>query len=469
MSIVRAIARGLAEQRVFSGPWGPWGDPYRDGSIPPPSYEGGGGGPVSEATALSLIDVYSCISLLTDDAMQLPFGEFRKTASSGTREPVDPPATVIARPDPEIERWDFMSRVVTSLALRGNSYNAVLSVDPVTFLPTALRAVHPDDIRKCRDRRNGRIYYKLSDGSELQANQVVHIPLVSLAGSLVGLSPIECARRGIRLAVNTESFGDQWFTDGAAPSSVLETDKDMTTTQSQRVQAKWVASHGGRRRPAVLSGGLKWKPVTITPEESQFLESRGLNTASIARIWRIPPHMIGDLDRSTSWGTGIEEQSIGYVTHTLAPYLVRIETAFSRLTRVDHYARFNVSGLLRGSTKDRYAAYAVGRQWGWLSVNDIRRLEDMPPIEGGDVYLQPLNMIDTNKALATIPKGLEFLAQPTEGEAPLEVLDLTQALQRIYLAVANEVITVDEARQIINRAGADLPIPFPGGGGNGSQ
>lgn len=465
MSIVRAVARGLAEQRAFSGPWG---DPYRDGTIPPPSWDGGAGGaPVNEQTALSLIDVYSCISLLTDDVMQLPFGEFRRS-TGGTREPVEP-SQVVAQPDPEIERWDFMSRVVTSLALRGNSYSAVLSVDPVTFLPTALRAIHPDDISKRRDRSTGRIYYRLSDGTELAREQVVHIPLVTLAGSLVGLSPIDCARRGIRLATSTESFGDQWFTDGAAPSSVLETDKELNGPQSRRVQAKWVATHGGRRRPAVLSGGLKWKPITITPEESQFLQSRGMNTSSIARIWRIPPHMIGDLEKSTSWGTGIEEQSIGYVTHTLAPYLVRVETAFSRLTRVDRYTRFNVSGLLRGSTKDRFAAYAIGRQWGWLSVNDIRRLEDQAPIgPEGDVYLQPLNMVDTRKALASIPNGLTLIDQEHDVDQPLPVLELTQALQRIYLAVTNKVITVEEARKIVNRAGAALPTQ-PNGGGDEPQ
>jgi HK97 family phage portal protein len=460
VSLVRAVARNLSNQRVFSGPWG---DPYRDGTIPPPTYDGAGSGqPVNEQTALSLIDAYACVDLLVADVMQLPLNELQRGAGpGGVRTPVDPPSQVVAQPDPEIERWDYMSRVVTSLALRGNSYSAVLSVDPKTFLPTALRAIHPDDIDKKRDKRNGRIFYRLSDGSELSKEQVVHIPLVTLAGSLIGLSPIDCARRGIRLATNTETFGDRWFTDGASPSSVLETDQAMDDGQARRTVAKFMAAHQGRRRPALLSGGLKWKPITITPEESQFLQSRGLNTAQIARIWRIMPHMIGDTERSTSWGSGLEEMSIGHVVHTIAPYLVRIETAFTRLTPVDRIAKFNAAALLRGNTKDRYAAYAVGRQWGWLSVNDIRRLEDLPPIAGGDVYLQPLNMVDAS--LGLIPKGMETAGGRT-GEKPLDVLELTQALQRIYLAVNGNVISADEAREIVNRGGADLPIPFPGGG-----
>lgn len=397
MSLDRVIRRGLA-RRDFAGPWG---DPYRDGTIPPPTWDGAySGPPINEDTALHLIDAYACVSLLVDDALQLPINEFEK--GNETRKPLDPPAAVIAQPDPEIERWDWVSRTVSSLALRGNAYSAVLALDPATFLPSALRAIHPDDISPKRDNK-GRIIYKLSDGTTLTKEQVVHIPLVTLAGGLTGLSPIDCARRGIRLSVNTEAFGDAWFTDGAAPSSVLETDQAKDDTWARRQQAKWVVAHGGgRRRPGVLTGGLKWRPITITPNESQFLETRKLNTSQIARIWRVPPHMIGDLEKSSSWGSGIEEQSIGYVVHTLAPYLVRIETALSRLTPVGRYVKFKVAALLRGNTRDRYLAYAIGRQWGWLSVNDIRELEDLPPVEGGDTYLQPLNMIDAEQALKVL-------------------------------------------------------------------
>lgn len=386
------------EARDWAGPWGP-----TDGTIPGPGDADGitSGLPVSERTALQLIDAYACVSLLADAVSMLPIDQYRKNPG-GFRTPVASPSPLVTRPDPELERWDFVSRLVTSLALRGDAYAAVLDRD-VAGQPTAVRAVHPDDITPRRDRA-GRKVFKLRDGPTLDDEDIIHIPLVTLPGALRGLSPIQCAQRGIRLAIQTEQFGDRWFAEGAAPSSVLETDQAVDDDEARRNVARWVASHGGRRRPAFLSGGLKWRPITITPNESQFLESRKLNTAQIARIWRIAPHLIGDVERSTSWGSGLEEQGIGFVVFTLGPYLTRIEAALTRRLPPSDYARFNVRALLRGNTKDRYLAYAIGRQWGWLSVDDIRDLEDLPPLPNGagQTYLQPLNMIDAEAALRVL-------------------------------------------------------------------
>jgi HK97 family phage portal protein len=156
----------------------------------------------------------------------------------------------------------------------------------------------------------------------------------------------------------------------------------------------------------VLGGGLKWKAVQIPPNESQFLETRKLNTEQVARIWRVPPHMIGAISdhASQGGGKGLEEQGIGYAVFTLGAYLFRLEAALSstKISPRGQYAKFNVGGLLRGNTRDRYAAYAIARQWGWLSVNDIRALEDLAPIDDGDAYLQPLNMVDAQKALEVL-------------------------------------------------------------------
>jgi HK97 family phage portal protein len=386
------------EHRDFSGQWGP----YNDGRIPPPGYDGDGlsNVVVNETTALALIDVYACVSLWADSVSMLPIDQFRNKGD--WREKVQPQSPIITQPDPELERWDWTSRMVTSLAVRGNAYSAHLSFSDDGY-PTATRAIHPDDITKFRDRKtDNKIRYRLRSGDILESWQVMHIPLVTQPGSLVGLSPIECGRRGIRMAVSTEKFGDQWFDEGAIPSSLLETDQQMDDNQARRQQARWMARHRNRRTPAVLSGGLKWKPITVAPNESQFIESRKLNTAQIARLWRIAPHLIGDVERSTSWGSGIEEQGIGFVVFTLGPVLTRLEAALNRVTPRGQYVKFNVSALLRGNSKDRYAAYAVGRQWGWLSVNDIRALEDLPPVDGGDVYLQPLNMIEASEALQVL-------------------------------------------------------------------
>jgi HK97 family phage portal protein len=380
------------------------------GTIPPPGADpsiGNSVSSVSEAATLQLVDAYACTSLIADSVAMLPVDEFARGAEF--RQPL-PLSTIIDQPDHELDRWEWDQRMAISMALRGNAYSVHYEWDPRTGQPLHTRVVHPDDIFPRRNGAGG-IEYVLRQSAKggydtVPASDVLHVRLVTLPGALKGLSPIECARRGIRMAINTENFGDRWFVDGAAPSSVLETDQTMDDDEAIRMQARWIAAHGGgRRRPAVLSGGMKWKPVTITPEESQFLESRKLNTSQIARIWRVPPHMIGDVEKSTSWGTGIEEQGIGYAVYTLGAYLFRLEAAKSRaLLPKDRYTKYNVGGLLRGNAKDRYLSYAIARQWGWLSVNDIRRLEDLGPIIGGDVYLQPLNMIEAQAALDALTK-----------------------------------------------------------------
>lgn len=405
MTLIRRLA---AETRALTS-FGGWG-PYADGTIPPNSLEGQStaGQVVNESTTLQLIDAYACISLLEDSISMLPIDDFIR--EGGVRREVDP-RQLIVQPDPEIELWEWVARGVGSLATGGNAYGYLWDRDRFGY-PQRCTWIHPDDCTPRRNRETGMREYSIRDarlGREtLPASEVLHIPLVVMPGALRGLSPIGAAKRGLGLAMATEEYGAKWFGDGANPSSVLETDQEMDDGEAKLQQARWIASHGGRRRPAVLSGGLKWRQVQISPNESQFLETRKLNTAQVARIWRVPPHRIGDLSdhASQGGGKGLEEQGIGYVVFTCGPYLTRIEAALSSRKVCDpregRYSKFNVGALLRGNTRDRYVSYAVGRQWGWLSVNDIRALEDMPPIEGGDVYLQPLNMIDAEKALQVL-------------------------------------------------------------------
>ncbi len=356
-----------------------------------------------------LIDAYACISLLVDSVSMLPIGQFRR--GDKTREPVASPSPLLTNPDPDLPLgWiDWCGRIVHSLAARGNAYAIHLDRDGLGY-PTVSRVVHPDDIRPVKA-KTGRKEFEVSAGRTLDAADVLHIPYITPPGSMKGISPISAGRRGLSLAQHTERFGELYFRDGNSPSSVLETEQPMEDTEALRQQARWIAARKGNRKVAVLSGGLKWRPVSIAPNESQFIETRQLNTSQIARLWRIPPHMIGDVARSTSWGTGIEEQGIGYVVFTLGPYIARLEAALNSVTPRGNYCRVNFNALLRGNAKDRMTAYAIGRQWGWLSVNDIRALEDLPPIGAeGDIYLTPLNMADAEAALKDLlnppaPKG----------------------------------------------------------------
>ena len=400
MSILRHLAPG-PDRRDFSGPWGP----YADGRIPPPGDVSNSAGViVNERSTLGLIDAWACVSLLSDSVGMLPTDAYRRAGDF--RREVRPTPQLLAQPDPEMEPVDFWSGMTVSVALRGNAYNLVTDRDADGY-PTAVKLLHPDDVSPRRNRTSGQREYHLANGEVASRFDMIHVTWMRQPGQIAGMGPIECARRGIGLSIRTEEYGAAWFRDGASPSSVLESDQDIDDVTAKRHVARWVATHGGRRRPAILGKGLKWRAVTITPNESQFLETRNANTEMMCRIWRVPPHMIQRISNNASQGggKGLEEQGIGFTVFTLGPYLSRFEAAFSRQMRPQQYMKFKLAALLRGNTRDRYTSYAIGRQWGWLSVNDIRALEDLPPVDGGEVYLQPTNMVDAEKALALLLKG----------------------------------------------------------------
>lgn len=406
MSVLRNLVGGSTERRDFSGPWGP----YADGRIPPPGMEGitPSAVIVNERTAMQVIDVYACVSHRADAISMLPAKGYRKSGDVRT----EAASSLIAQPDPEMEPGEYWAAMETALLLRGNAYSAITNRDANAW-PTSVKILHPDDVKVERNRRTKLIEYHLANGDKLQRFDMIHVRGLTIPGQLMGMGPIEAARRGIGAAIAVEDFGSKWFRDGAAPSSVLETEQDMDETTAKRQVAQWVATHGGRRRPALLSGGLKWRPVTITPNDSQFLETRRFNSYQVNKLFRMPNHMVGDTEKASSFGRGLEEMGIGYVVYTLGPDLVRFENAFTRQMPRPQYMKFTVAALLRGNTKDRYLAYAIGRQWGWLSVNDIRELEDLEPIgPEGDSYLVPLNMADAEQALKEL---LQPTPEPAQG------------------------------------------------------
>lgn len=395
-----AMMRRLLERRAFSGPWGP----YSDGSIPPASWEGGNstaGAVVTERTSLMQADVWSCASLIADAIAMLPMNGYRDAGDY--RKPLSPQPRILVEPSPEMDAVDWRNRMALSAVLRGRALATIDAFDGLGT-PTSATPIHPDDYYFSRG-EDGATVVRMRNGVTLRRSDVIYVKGLTLPGHHHGMGPVEYHRRAIGLGIATEEFGANWFRDGAAPSSVLESDEVIDDVDARKHQARWIASHGGRRRPAVLSAGLKWRAITLTPNESQFLETMKFNTERIARLFRVPPHMIGAVDKSTSWGTGIEEQGIGFVVFTLGIWLARFEAELSRRLPRPQYVKSNVSALLRGNTRDRYLSYAIGRQWGWLSVNDIRRLEDLAPVDDGDVYLQPLNMVDASEALKVLIKN----------------------------------------------------------------
>lgn len=301
---------------------------------------------------------------------------------------------------------------MTHLLLWGNAYAQIIRNGKGEVV--ALYPLMPNKMQVDRD-ENGElcyIYTRSSDEAKtmegvtvyLTPRDVLHIPGLGFDG-LVGYSPIAMAKNAIGLAIATEEYGAKFFANGAAPSGVLE--HPGTIKDPSRLRENWNSTFGGSAnsgKVAVLEEGMKYTPISISPEQAQFLETRKFQIDEIARIFRVPPHMVGDLEKSSF--SNIEQQSLEFVKYTLDPWVIRWEQSLSRaLLNEDekrkYFFKFNLEGLLRGDYESRMSGYAVARQNGWMSANDIRELENMDKIsaeDGGDLYLINGNMLPLNKA-----------------------------------------------------------------------
>ena len=294
----------------------------------------------------------------------------------------------------------------------------------------------PNKMTVDRD-ENGKIIYIYNRNSDeaktgdlgtvvLTSRDVLHIPGLGFDG-LVGYSPIAMAKNAIGLSIAAEEYGSKFYANGAAPSGVLE--HPGTIKDPARLRENWNSTFGGSAnsgKVAVLEEGMKYTPISISPEQAQFLETRKFQIVEIARLFRVPPHMIGDLDKSSF--SNIEQQSLEFVKYTLDPWVIRWEQSLFRslLTpeeKKTYFFKFNLEGLLRGDYESRMNGYAIGRQNGWLSANDIRELENMDKIPYGDVYLVNGNMLPLDKAGA-------YANTNTEEESTDEVLELEKGDKR---------------------------------------
>lgn len=374
---------------------------------------------VNERSAMQLTAVYACVRILAEGIAGLPLHLY-KCGKNGSREKVvDHPLYFLLHdePNPEMTSFVFRETLMTHLLLWGNAYAQIIRDGRGVVV--ALYPLMPDRMRVDRD-ENGQIYYRYqlrADESHLEKpgtvdlspKDVLHIPALGFDG-LVRYSPIAMARNSIGMAIACEDFGASFFRNGAAPSGVLE--HPGVLKNPEKLRDAWEAQYGGSRnsgRVAVLEEGMKFNPIAIPPEQAQFLETRKFQVDEIACIFHVPPHMIGDLERSTF--SNIEQQSLEFVKYTLNPWVCRWEQALTRSLlspkeKREYSIKFNVDGLLRGDYQSRMNGYAVGRQNGWMSANDIRELENMDKIseeQGGDLYLVNGNMIKMTDA-ATNPR-----------------------------------------------------------------
>ena len=386
---------------------------------------------VNERSAMQMTAVYSCVRILSEAVAGLPLHLYQYTDKGSKEKAVDNPLYFLLHDEPNTEMTSFVFRetLMTHLLLWGNAYSQIIRNGKGEVM--GLYPLMPDRMTVGRDEK-GRLYYEymvssddaktLKDGTvRLSPYDVLHIPGLGFDG-LVGYSPIAMAKNAIGLAIAAEEYGSKFYANGATPSGILE--YPGTVKEPDKVRESWNAGFGGSsnaHKIAVLEEGMKYTPISISPNEAQFLETRKFQINEIARIFRVPPHMVGDLEKSSF--SNIEQQSLEFVKYTLEPWLVRWEQAMQRALipqddKSKYFIKFNVDGLLRGDHQSRMQGYATARQNGWMSANDIRELENfdrIPAEDGGDLYLINGNMMPLSMS------GAAYGKEETQNEEVLEL------------------------------------------------
>lgn len=393
------------------------------------------GKPVNEHSSMQMTAVYSCVRILAEAVAGLPIHLYQYTDTGGKEKAIKHPLYFLLHdePNPEMTSFVFRETLMTHLLLWGNAYAQIIRNGKGEVV--ALYPLMPNRMTVDRD-ASGQLYYQYQSSKDeaptikgttviLKASDVLHIPGLGFDG-LVGYSPIAMAKNAIGMAIACEEYGAKFFANGAAPGGVLE--HPGTLKDPARIRESWNATFGGSSnssKVAVLEEGMKYTPIAISPEQAQFLETRKFQINEIARIFRIPPHMVGDLEKASF--SNIEEQSLEFVKYTLEPWLVRWEQSMVRALlsareKQEYFIKYNVDGLLRGDYQSRMNGYAIGRQNGWMSANDIRSLENLdliPEEKGGNFFLingNQTKLEDAGIFAATAVKG-----DDEENEEVLEV------------------------------------------------
>ena len=350
---------------------------------------------ITEESAMRLSAVFGAVRVISETIASLPWmvkQDFEGSTRNASAHPIN---QLIHSPNGMMTDFNFRESCQAHLCLHGNAYIAIKRNEagqPVSLIP-----VHPDrvKVKVYKDEK----FYTIDDGKEtFDDTEMIHIVGLSFDG-IVGKSVIEAARESIGLGLAADQFGGAFFGNGANVNTVLTHPGRLSDDAYKRLMASWQRRYAGldnAHKTAILEEGMNLQKVSISPSESQFLETRQFGVVDIARFFRIPLAYLGSLENSST-RANIEEQGIQFQRNTILPWVKRWEAEFNRKlfpNGNEYYIRFNMDGLLRGDISSRYSSYATARQWGWLSVNDIRKFEGLDNIDNGDTYLQPLNMVD---------------------------------------------------------------------------
>jgi len=345
------------------------------------------GAVVDQDSALSLPAVYKCVDLNAATIAALPIDVYAKRGD--TRVSYAEPAW-LRDPNPFQTTAEFIAMTQVSLDLDGNAF-WLKAVDPMGRL-VGLSVIAPTAVQP--DVRDGqRVYFVSAQGGRqaYAATEIVHLRGLVMPGGLRGLSPIECAKQTIGIGLSAEQYGGQFFGSGATLSGIIETPGQMTQEQAERLQVAFTKRHGGISKShaiGVLSGGAAWKPLSVTPEEAQFLATRRYSAVEIANLYGVPPELVSDAEGAKGYVTALSQRMRMWYLTGLLPRITRIEDALSGLLPRPAYVKFNTNALLRMEPAERVQFYQAAQLGQWMSRNEIRALEDMNPLDGGDEMLK---------------------------------------------------------------------------------
>jgi HK97 family phage portal protein len=375
-----------------------------------PAFMAPSGVDVTPDSAIRMSAVYACVRLLGDTISSLPLGAYvRRGRNRISYAAVYGETPVwVNRPNPEASRIEFFEQVLASLNLHGNAY--VLTVRDENDEVFELYCLNPNEVRIRRLGPNEPLVYEITIREEgqvrteiLTSREILHIPMFRLPGSYYGLGPVAACRLAIGGAMAAETYAAAYFGNAANPGGVIEVAGELTQEQAQDISRDWNITHTGPYRAGkigILSGGAIFKPLTLNASDAQLLDSRRFGVEEIARLFRCPISLLGHPVAGAMSFASVEAQNLSFVQHSLRPLLERLEQSFSNLLpEPDGFIKFNLDALLRGTTIERYDAYTKGLREGFLSLNDVRSVEDLAPIgEAGDQFRVPLQNIDATDA-----------------------------------------------------------------------
>jgi len=349
---------------------------------------------VSEDNALTFSAVYAATRIISETIASIPLNVYKYDGETRVIARDHPIQILLAEaPNPVSSTFTFREAMAANLVLHGNAYAKIFfnaAGRPVSLVPLDPLKVQVKIVE-------GEKVYIFNDKETLLDYEMLHVVGLSFNG-LTGKSPLSVAREAIAIGLSAQEYGARFYSNGANTGGVITAPGRLSLEAINRLKQSWNRSNGGNANShgtAILEEGMKYDKIGLDPEAAQFLQSRKFQVNEIARIFRIPPSYLADLENSST-RANVEQQAIQFVRDCITPYVRRFEVELNRkLFREDergYYAYFSVDGLMRGDLKGRYESYAIARNWGWLSVNDIRDLENLNPIKGGDVYLTPLNM-----------------------------------------------------------------------------